>query len=336
MLFFLKNLGKFINLNLPLALSTLWKTAGTWLERLQTGTVAPGHHDNNRCWQTNRCHISLSRRPLCTCALACGCAGERERAGVYLSARERTGVGLVFFLSLLSCTHASVAISGDGWWTPSVHLHKLATYCNLVPAFSLSSPLSDSKSKGGDILFLSVLPDLTIFIFLYFHLLHLSFHHFYSCHIGLLQTSLSRSLSHCVLFFSSLSLSLFLSVANLLLAPGLLPVFTIYGLCVCLCCLCMCWCVRSAWQRSRCRTLSAATLFHQHQAFRANYIMLWLCVRVCDTKRSPAHPFIVPVLYCVCKDSHTSASSYSCLYSLSNHIVYTAVFKTVFMKLFDR
>lgn len=67
-----------------------------WLERLQTGTVAPGHHDNNRCWQTNRCHISLSRRPLCMCALAYGCAGERERAGVYLSARERTGVGLVF------------------------------------------------------------------------------------------------------------------------------------------------------------------------------------------------------------------------------------------------
>lgn len=112
------------------------------------------------------------------------------------------GCGFGFFLSLLSCTHASVALSGDGWWTPSVHLHKLATYCNLVPAFSLSSPLSDSKSKGGDILFLFVLPDLTIFIFL-------SFHHFYSCHIGLLQTSLSRSLSHCV-FFSSLSLSLFL------------------------------------------------------------------------------------------------------------------------------
>lgn len=266
----------------------------------------------------------------------CACLWVRWRARPRRCLFECTrahGCGFGFFLSLLSCTHASVALSGDGWWTPSVPLHKLATYCNLVPAFSLSSPLSDSKSKGGDILFLSVLTDLTIFIFLYFHLLHLSFHHFYSCHIGLLQTSLSRSLSHCVLFFSSLSLSLFLSVANLLLSPGLLPVFTIYGLCVCLCCLCMCRCV---WQRSRCRTLSAATLFHQHQAFRANYIMLWLCVRVCDTKHSPAHSFIVPVLYCVCKDSHTSASSYSCLYSLSNHIVYTAVFKTVFMKLFDR
>lgn len=128
-----------------------------WLERLQTGTVAPGHHDNNRCWQTNRCHISLSRRPLCMCALACGCAGERERAGVYLSARERTGVVLFLSLSLLSCTHASVALSGDGWWTPSVHLHKLATYCNLVPAFSLSSPLSVTSFTLAVIFFLSYL-----------------------------------------------------------------------------------------------------------------------------------------------------------------------------------
>lgn len=33
---------------------------------------------------------------MCMCALAYGCTGEREHAGVYLSARERTGVGLVF------------------------------------------------------------------------------------------------------------------------------------------------------------------------------------------------------------------------------------------------
>lgn len=273
---------------------------------------------------------------LCACARLPVGALASESAQVFIWVHASTRVWFYFSLSLFFGAHVhlwhSQETGDDRRQYTYISLPHTAT--SFPP--SRSPPLSDSKSRGGDILFLSVLPDLTIFIFLYFHLLHLSFHRFYSCHIGLLQTSLSRSLSHYVLFFSSLSVSLFLSVANLLLAPGLLPAFTFCGLCVCLCCLCMCRCVRSVWQRSRCRTLSAATLFHQHRTFRANYIMLWLCVRVCDTKRSPAHSFIVPVLYCVCKDSHTSASSYSCLYSLSNHIVYTAVFKTVFMKLFDR
>lgn len=187
---------------------------------------------------------------LCACARLPVGALASESAQVFIWVHASARVWFYFFLSRFFRAHMHLWHSQE-----TGDEHRQYTYISL-PHTATSFPPSRSPplSLSPPLLLLSSSFCLTWSYNLHLPLLS-SLASFLSsllfCHIGLLQTSLSRSLSHCVLFFSSLSVSLFLSVANLLLALGLLPVFTIYGLCVCVYVACACVGVYVLYDRGR-------------------------------------------------------------------------------------